>query len=169
MHKNQPLFSNILEIMIVNGFELFDLRPVYWNTIENKNFSKGQLIWADALFIRKYDSLINFLKRNFSDVIIMEKITKYFIILLFYGYDDFIYYYLKNSPISLDILFQDFETLIKKCKEIPGIKFKGKYYLTKFIEKLLKIIEPSLNYNLYQWDKFTLVGKYLGTHYKLFN
>jgi len=60
LYKGQPLFGQIHDMLINNGFLLFDLsrnrciRSDFSSNIE----TRGQLIWSDALYLKDYHKLI---------------------------------------------------------------------------------------------------------------
>lgn len=76
IYKKQPLFGDIHKILESKGFEFVDFtEKVYWSYLNSK-LSGSKLVFANALFVRKEDSL-KFLSK--------EKILKYISICLIYN------------------------------------------------------------------------------------
>ena len=66
LYKGQPLFADVDLFLRPFGFDLIDLRPVSWKrsvgaTVGN---SKGQLMYADALYFRQPLVLRNALEKD---------------------------------------------------------------------------------------------------------
>lgn len=73
LYKNQVLFSRIDSFLRFLGFRLYQLNPIYWQTIEEKHsgIKPGQLIYADALYLKpdprpEILEAYNFKKANFN-------------------------------------------------------------------------------------------------------
>ena len=165
-YKKQPLFDQIFQFLFQRGFHLFDLRPIYWRTkyADGNYFSKSQLIWADALFLK------NIVVNNdvFSQNQYKMKMIKYIIILILYGYFDQIsFILLHNKQYFSNEEIEELQKLLRILKLKKNIKFKGKYYIVKYLEKILNKLDPASDLKLFHWDNYTQVGKYLGNkiHY----
>jgi FkbM family methyltransferase len=58
LYKGQPLFSDVDRFIREAGFELVDLRRVYWKRSELLDFhGRGQLAFGDALYVRSPESI----------------------------------------------------------------------------------------------------------------
>jgi FkbM family methyltransferase len=59
MYQDQPLFGAVHERLLDAGLELIDFRPTYWRRTEVAEVTgtKGQIIFADALYLRSPESL----------------------------------------------------------------------------------------------------------------
>jgi FkbM family methyltransferase len=59
LYRDQPVFADVDAFARRHGFELVDLRPVYWKLaagVEGGGL-QGQLVFADALYLRAPDAL----------------------------------------------------------------------------------------------------------------
>ena len=58
LYKGQPLFADVDRFLRASGFELVDLRRVFWKRRELGGFfGKGQLVFGDALYLRPPESV----------------------------------------------------------------------------------------------------------------
>lgn len=92
LYKDQPLFSSLDDYIRPFGFTLFDLSPYYFkrSLALNAGFHKGQLIQADALYLRSISSFNSLL----NDIIPEKQlllISKFITICIIYGYFDYAY------------------------------------------------------------------------------
>ena len=90
MYEGQPLFPAVCQFMQKHDFELLYLNRVFGQ--RRKIFSgqsKGQLIFADALFGRREDCL-----RHFSP----DRLIKFVLLLINYGHIDFAYHVIQLYP-----------------------------------------------------------------------
>lgn len=56
LYKDQPLFGNIASWLRSQGFALWDLRNIGRRRLRGQNSGDGQLLWADAIFVRSWNS-----------------------------------------------------------------------------------------------------------------
>ena len=55
IYNNQPLFADIDSFLRREGFTLFDLNRHWWKrAVPESVFSRGQMVFADALYLRDY-------------------------------------------------------------------------------------------------------------------
>jgi FkbM family methyltransferase len=88
MYKSQPLFSDVDIFLRKFGFQLFDLKRYYWKrTIGQSTFGKGQIIYADALYLKKYEQFETCLSQKGDKQ--KAKVLKAISICLLYGYYDY--------------------------------------------------------------------------------
>lgn len=86
LYEGQPLFGDVCKFMINNGFEFYDFVVEYRYGRRELN-RKGQLAFADALFLRTPEWICD----NFKNKIINEnKVRKYIEICKVYGKTDLI-------------------------------------------------------------------------------
>lgn len=66
LYKKQPLFRDLDSYLSGYGFELFDLRRVWWQRKKNRRFSqpRGQLAFGDALYLRSPEAICAIAKNN---------------------------------------------------------------------------------------------------------
>src|SRR5581483_5148968 len=57
LYHDQPLFADVDAYVRSFGFELFELRPTQWNYGATPSPSRGQLAFADALYLRSGENL----------------------------------------------------------------------------------------------------------------
>jgi len=59
IYKSQPLFADVDAFLRSLGFALFDLRPCFWKRAAGRALGgpQGQMIWADALYLRTLPSI----------------------------------------------------------------------------------------------------------------
>jgi FkbM family methyltransferase len=90
MYDGQPLFADVFKFMNQAGFDLLYLNRVFGQRAKIfKGITRGQLIFGDALFGRREDSLSNFSP---------AAIIKYILLLINYGHLDFAYHLLTLYP-----------------------------------------------------------------------
>jgi len=149
MYQNQPLFADIDNFIRGFGFQLFDLRPIYWkaNAGQELGGRKGQIIYADALYFKDIKSLVNLSRSLENEIQRHAKILKALSICVLYGYFDY----------ALEILDANRGTLSDNdCKSIVALikeniqpssptlpNFRGKRRIVKVLRKLLAILEPT--------------------------
>ncbi|HVK53608.1 MAG TPA: FkbM family methyltransferase [Burkholderiales bacterium] len=89
LYEGQPLFADIDPFLRDRGFELFDLRPTYWKRRPGLGGRKGQLAFADALYLKSPETLATQIEAE-SDVDARRaKLLKAMSIFLLYGYPDY--------------------------------------------------------------------------------
>ncbi len=79
MYQGQHLFHQIMEFMLDHGFELLHLNRVFSQRRKYFGFSKAQITFGDALFVRREDQL-----QNFDN----QRMMRMAILLINYGYLD---------------------------------------------------------------------------------
>lgn len=91
LYQDQPLFSDIDRFVSGFGFQLFDLKPYYWKRTAGKKYGKqqGQIIFADALYMREAKSFENTLAMFEDDVLKKSKVLRAVSICILYGYLDY--------------------------------------------------------------------------------
>jgi len=82
MYKDQPLFHDVMGFMLDQGFELLHLNRVFSQRRGFQGFSKGQITFGDALFVRREDRLDRFDE---------QMLMRLAILLVNYGYLDLAY------------------------------------------------------------------------------
>jgi FkbM family methyltransferase len=112
MYQNQPLMHDVMKFMYDRGFELLYLNRVFGGRTAYPGQARGQLIFGDALFGRKEESLA---------VLGIEKITKYVIALINYGHLD-LAYHIFTAIHGVEIMIPEAKRYFKK-KNIDPIRF----------------------------------------------
>jgi FkbM family methyltransferase len=91
LYIGQSLFGDADERLRQAGFQLFDLRPVYWKRTAGVRHGgpKGQLVFADALYLKTADAIRALLDRVDSGEKRRAKFLHALAICVLYGYIDF--------------------------------------------------------------------------------
>jgi FkbM family methyltransferase len=90
MYKRQPLFRNIDDFMYSNGYSLIDLRRAYWKRKDYYNYrGKGQLIFGDALYFKRVETLSQELSGMDNREHGISKIMKCILVCLIYKMFDY--------------------------------------------------------------------------------
>lgn len=91
VYRNQPLFADVDTFLRPYGFELFDLRPYYWKRKIGLDLGnpKGQLIYADALYLRNAGHFAALLGQDADQTSPAAAAVKAIAICLLYGYHDY--------------------------------------------------------------------------------
>jgi len=84
IRKDQPLFFDVIKFLHEQGFQLIDIRSDFWQRKTGLSLhNKGQIIWADGLFLRSPESFFQD-GRNLT----MEKLHRIIVVYMAYGYFD---------------------------------------------------------------------------------
>ena len=132
LYHKQPLFSEVNKFIESKGFSLIDLRKCYWKRKgKNNSNRKGQLIYADALYLKVPENIIVLNNLN------QEKIIKSIYIYLAYGYDDLARSLLCSSEKN-SLLSKKSVQIIKELLKLHGRdyvlpNFKGKERIKNLI------------------------------------
>jgi len=111
IYKKQPLFSEVDNYLKNNGFQLFDLKRYFWRRDAKKNYGslKGQLSFAEALYLRSPEYIIeNFAKDKseiFKSILIYKK----------YGYYDLIEILAELAKENNIIVSKDYDHIMDIC------------------------------------------------------
>ncbi len=131
IYKKQPLFSDVDVFARRHGFQLFDIKKYFWKRELGKKYgmSKGQIVFADALYLKDSLAFINGLQVCPDNLSRKSKILNAMSISILYGYIDYAVeiFELKKDcftrkEIELFDLFLKKNIPLSKC--IP--KFKGR-------------------------------------------
>jgi len=90
-YRGQKLFPEVMAFMLDQGFELFHLNRVFAQRRGFSGRAKGQLIFGDALFVRREDKLEHFTA---------EQLLRFITLLINYGYLDVASHLAADSRIS---------------------------------------------------------------------
>jgi FkbM family methyltransferase len=110
LYKGQPLFADVDTFMRGAGYLLFDLKPCYWKRAAGwkAGGSYGQIVWADALYLKSVSALENSLARLPADVR-KSKVLRAISVALLYGSFD---YALEIGATAGDALSANERTII---------------------------------------------------------
>ncbi len=148
VYEGQPLFSDVDALVRGCGFSLFDLKPYYWKRGAGQSYGrpKGQIIFADALYLRDTDSLHRMLGPLQGDSSKKAKIARAISICAIYGYLD---YALEIFTSEKDLFTREEQSSFMKALEkdvslsrkIPD--FRGRGHIANCIHSLYRLIHPS--------------------------
>lgn len=126
LYKEQPLFGEICENLTQEGFEFFDFVNLYrW---ERESFSDlGQLVFADALFLRSPEWIIN----NANE----HQLLSYLKVCILYQRFDILDFLIKNLSLDKKIHIDRFNKNIKILKK----KIKRSNNWVKFVTLFMKL------------------------------
>lgn len=90
IYKGQPLFADVDAFMRGLGYLLFDLKPCYWKRAAGwtAGGSYGQIVWADALYLKSVPALNRSLAALPADIR-RSKVLRAISVALLYGYFDY--------------------------------------------------------------------------------
>lgn len=114
LYQDQPLFSDIDRFVRELGFQLFDLNPYYWKRTGWQEYSKlkGQVIFADTLYMREAKSFTNTLNMFEDDVWKKSKVLRAISICILYGHLDYAFEIFSQTSS----LFNNNEIQLFKCQ-----------------------------------------------------
>jgi FkbM family methyltransferase len=89
IYGGQPLFADVDRHMREHGFDLFDLRRVYWKRDAGRSLGGpyGQIVWADALYLKTLPALSGVISERAPDAR-KGKLLRALSVSLLYGYHD---------------------------------------------------------------------------------
>ena len=131
MYEGQSLFSDVMNFMLEQGFDLFYLNRVFSQRRGFAAFAKGQMTFGDALFVRREDRI-----QHYS----CEKLLKFISLLINYGYLDVANALSADSRLSAD-----------RRKEISKIlqKMSGRWTCRRVQKKINPFIDKLILFLLW--------------------
>ncbi|HET6443427.1 MAG TPA: FkbM family methyltransferase [candidate division Zixibacteria bacterium] len=163
IYQEQPLFSDVDSFIRGFGFQLFDLAPCYWKRIVGrlgKGYipSKGQIIFADAVYFRKAEHFLESLDGSGNLAWKRAKALKAVSISALYGHLDYaieIGEYARQvrllSDHEFDLLRKHFEDTGSFLHEIPN--FRGRGRIANLFYSIYKVLRPSYHRHWYKYNK----------------
>ena len=150
IYENQPLFSDVDSFVRKQGFQLFDIQRNYWKRNEgiNRHKKKGQLIFANVLYLRDAEDFYEIVQKIGPVDIRKGKVLKALSICFLYGYFD----YASEIFNKANVLFASEEqsSVAKKIEssthlgnKIPN--FKGRRKIANMVHSLWEILQPTHN------------------------
>lgn len=147
IYKDQPMFSEIDQFLRKNGFQLFEMKRYYWKRAISPYApnAKGQLIFADTLYLKNYESLIS----QYADkdrTLLKAKILKAVSLSCLYNKNDYALYLTKRAqqdgilhPLETELIFK------KLQKKSFRFSFRGQQRLGRLFYRL---------YLYFKFDKY---------------
>lgn len=145
IYLKQPLFSDMNSFLLEKGFHLFDLKRYYWKRKigAEARLCKGQIIFADALYLKTYDALKHILEKM-EEKDKKPKVMKAISICLVYGLCDYALYLsdmaCKDNFLSLAENNLIHKKIYKKQIKIPFFFCGPIQYLFYRISRLIYLI-----------------------------
>ena len=89
IYGGQPLFADVDRHMREHGFDLFDLRRVYWKRDAGQSLGGpyGQIVWADALYLKTLPALPAVIAERAPEAR-RSKLLRALSVVSLYGYHD---------------------------------------------------------------------------------
>lgn len=127
LYRGQPLFADVDAFLRARGFELADLRRVYWKREEFAAFpGKGQLVFGDALYFRNVDSVAE-----------KDKALKLAALCLLYGMRDLAAAVCGRAGLA------DFNREIRASAPLHRLRIPGRNRLIRWMRELSRCIGRS--------------------------
>ncbi|KAF0135209.1 MAG: hypothetical protein FD145_35 [Candidatus Saganbacteria bacterium] len=121
MYKDQPLFGDVDKFLRDKGFHLFDLKKYFWRRKAGLGFDgskRGQLIHADALYLRDVDSYLDLLQSNIKDVVQKKALVlKAISICQLFGYSDYVLLFCQKAKAAKIFSDKEAETIDNLFRE----------------------------------------------------
>ena len=142
IYTDQPLFADVDAFLRGLGFMLFDLRPCYWKRARGRDVGGpwGQIIWADALYLRSVPSLRAALQ-PLDGSARKAKLLKAMSVSVLYGYYDYALELLGQLGESMSTSEREaIEASLRKAgaETSPLPKFPGRRRLAAAAHRLWK-------------------------------
>jgi hypothetical protein len=149
IYQDQPLFADVDRYLRGLGFQLFDLRSVYWKRETGRSLGGpyGQVVWADALYLKELPALHAMLSGLGAEAR-KSKLLRAVSVSLLYGYHD---YAIAIARHAGDVLSPDEIALIEaRIAEAgqPGTgvpRFPGRRHLAAIFKRLWKVCRPPVD------------------------
>lgn len=148
VYEGQPLFADVDRLLTQLGFQLFDLCPHYWKRRGGEEYGnpKGQLIYADVLYLKNIENLEDMLKQEKNEPSVKSKLLKAMSICFLYGYLDYaMAILLANSSLFTGDEVQAISELIKGERPLPKRipSFRGRARIADTFYELWRIFSPA--------------------------
>jgi len=147
LYEDQPLFSDVEAFLKKFGFQLFDLNSRYWKRKAGKDCGnpKGQLVCADALFLRTSKSFFSVLQAE-GRADSRQKLLRALSLCAFYGYIDYALELLEDGENLLskehsEILKRILKNDIPISSRIPNVR--GRWLAAELFYRLYKLLRPT--------------------------
>lgn len=126
LYRGQPLFADVDAFLRARGFELADLRRVYWKRAEFTAYpGKGQLVFGDALYFKAAESLPK------------DKALKFASVCLLYGMRDL------AAAACLKAGLAEFHAGILASAPLHAVSLPGRNRLIRWMRDLSRFIGRS--------------------------
>jgi len=146
IYGGQPLFADVDRHMREHGFDLFDLRRVYWKRDAGQSLGGpyGQIVWADALYLKTLPAISGVIAERAAEAR-KSKLLRALSVSLLYGYHD---HALTIARGSGDVLSAK-ETALIEARITAGSRpgstipqFPGRRQLAAIFKRLWEACRP---------------------------
>lgn len=157
LYEGQPLFAELDAYLREQGFQLMDLRRMYWKRNDYTHFvGKGQLVFGDALYLKKHDYFFELLKN--SDMrYAQNKTVKFAAACLVYGMRDYAVFLLnqarRHGYITENVWIELTETIRNEDRSLRNWYFSGYLSFKSFLRAIRKMLSRS-SQNWADGDRF---------------
>lgn len=143
LHEEQRIFSEVDIYLRGLGFSLFDLRPAYWKRNIEPQLGRGQIVFADALYLKDYINVGSLPVRIGPAIVTAIVYKKYD-----FAAELIDYFYQKGrvEPEKRDKLQVIISSLSKPLIKISD--FKGKQKIISSLEKITELLKSP------QWARY---------------
>ncbi len=147
IYLNQPLFSEVDGFVRNLGFQLFDLKLHYWKRSVGVNCGnpKGQIIFADALYLRDVDTFIGLLDKIEDHTLKKSKVLRAISICNLYGYIDYALEILHKLGWVFDEgerqMLEERLCSVPLSSKLPA--FRGRGRMANALHRLWRIVRPT--------------------------
>jgi FkbM family methyltransferase len=123
LYKDQAQFAEIDQLLRRFDYQLFDLQTFRWKRQKGVNIGKGkgQLIFANALYLRRAVSFINLIRQSGDMGLKKAKLLKAISVCFVYGYFDYAYQLLEEGRD----LFTTEESAVIEKRIKAGFVYQG--------------------------------------------
>lgn len=141
LYKNQPLFRHIDEFMDSYGFQLIDIRRQYWKRKDYYSYrGKGQLIFGDALYLKKIDIFYEKLFLMKDESYVITKIFKAILTCLVYNLFDYAVSVAKSGFEAGYVKSGEYDKIISIITKCSTGGFLSKFSMNRRIYNFLTAI-----------------------------
>ncbi len=148
LYLKQPLFSDIDIYLRSRGFQLFDMKRYYWKRkiAPEASNTKGQLAFADVLYLKTYAALRDSLKNKNAEYQ-RSKILKCISICQLYGKTDYGLHLAAQAHKDGFLNDSDHTTITGSLSPKPfRLTFHGQYSLARLFHRIYLYLKSNRHY-----------------------
>ena len=158
LYQGQHLFRDIDAFLDAHGFQLMDLRRHFWKRNQRVNYiGRGQLVFGDALYMRRIDVFLNGVSQQTPHQI-TDKIRKAVTICMIYRIADYALALLEDAHSRALITAENkklWTIQIQKEASSWGLPYLwGRSFLAKAFNRCAEILRPSSHLGWSDGDRF---------------
>ena len=159
LYRGQALFRDIDAFLDAHGFQLIDLRRALW---KRKSFTdyigRGQLVFADALYLRKAEVLLNALALETDQGAAAGKIAKAIVVAMVYRLPDYAVDLL-DKALALGLIspsqHQQWQKYVREEAHLWGMSgLWARAWLAKAFNRCSEMVRPASHLGWSDGDRF---------------